>query len=305
MKPLILLTDELDPKIVKRKLGPHARFRAIGSRPKLLAALPAADALVTLVRDPVDEELLSRARRLKVVGNVATGIDNIDLAACRRHGVRVVRTPGAPTRATAELALALLLAAARRFHEGERLARDGRWKGWEPGQLLGIELEGRTAVIVGKGSIGTELARLFRGIGLKVRFITRKTSAAGIRKLLRQADVLSMNTPMNPATRHWLDARKLALLPREAIVINTSRGPVVDERALIRALESGRIFAAGLDVYEREPEIPAELRRLPNVVLLPHLGSATRKARAAMIELALDGVLGVLRGKRPWNEVVS
>jgi glyoxylate reductase len=169
--------------------------------------------------------------------------------------------------------------------------------------LLGLELKGRQAVIVGQGRIGSETARLFRGIGLRVAFIGRKTSKAQADRLLRKAQVLSMNTPLNPETRHWLNRRRLALLPKDSIVINTSRGPVIDERALALALKARKIFAAGLDVYEREPKIEPMLLKLPNVVLLPHLGSATRETRKAMAETVLTGVLRVLNGQRPWNEV--
>jgi glyoxylate reductase len=262
-----------------------------------------ADAVVSLVRVPIDERLLARARKLRVVGNYAVGIDNIDLAACGRRGIRVVNTPDVLTRATAELALTLLLAAARRVPEGEALCRGRKFPAWAPDLLLGQELRGRQAVIVGRGRIGKETARLFKGIGLKVRFITPSTKPAEIQRLLKSAQVLSMHTRLVPKTRHWLDSRKLALLPRDAIVINTSRGPVIDEKALARALKRKRIFAAGLDVFEREPRIEPALLKLPNVVLLPHVGSATREARHAMARAVLSGVVGVLNGKRPWNEV--
>jgi lactate dehydrogenase-like 2-hydroxyacid dehydrogenase len=278
------------------------------TRKQLLAAIAQADGLIPRVSDPVNEELLARAPRLKAVANYGVGIDNIDLAACARRGIRVTNTPDVLTRSCAELTLALLLAAARRFPEAEAMCRAGGFKragGWQPDMLLGQELQGRTAVLVGRGRIGRETGRLFQAIGLKVEWITPQTSDRDVQKKLARAQVLSLHVPLKPETHHWLDARKLRLLPPDAIVLNTTRGPVVEERALIRALRDRRIFAAGLDVYEREPEIPRALRRLSNVVLLPHLASATTQARAGMARLAVAGVLGILGGKHPPNEVMS
>ena len=303
-KPLVVLAEPLFPKLVAEILKPHARVR-IARDPRHLEVLAEeADAILSLFCNPIGERLLSKARHLKVIGNVAVGYDNIDLKSCRKRGIRVVNTPGVLTRATAELTLALLMATARRVPQGEALCRSGRFKGWQPDMLLGLELQGRRAVLVGQGRIGSETARLFHGIGLKVEWITRKTSEAEIRKKLRRAQILSLHVPLNRSTRHWLNAKRLALLPHDSIVLNTTRGPIVDEKALIRTLETKRIFGAGLDVYENEPHIPKRLRRLPNAVLLPHLGSATDQTRHAMAALAISGILGVLSGKRPPNEVV-
>ena len=169
--------------------------------------------------------------------------------------------------------------------------------------LLGLELLGRTAVLVGQGRIGRETACLFEGIGLKIQWITRQDSDSKIARKLKHAQILSLHCPLTPQTHHWLNASRLKLLPKDAIVLNTTRGPVVDEAALIRALQQRKIFAAGLDVYECEPKIPPALLRLKNVVLLPHLGSATIQAREGMARLAISGLLGILSGKRPANEV--
>jgi glyoxylate reductase len=169
--------------------------------------------------------------------------------------------------------------------------------------LLGLELAGRQAVLVGRGKIGIETGRLFRAIGLKVDWITREDSDALILKKLSKAQVVSLHLPLTDLTRHWLNRRRLSVLPRDAIVINTSRGPVIDEHALIQALQAGRLFGAGLDVYEHEPKIPAELIGLKYVVLLPHLGSATRATRTEMMRLASWGVARILLGKTPWNQV--
>lgn len=303
-KPLVILTDPLIPSVVNRLLKPHARVRiAPPSRAGLLPLLRDADALISLLSCRIDHELLDAAPRLKVVGSFAVGYDNIDLAACHARGVRVVNTPDVLTRSTAELTLTLLMAAARRVPEGERMCRSGRFTKWEPGLLLGQELKGRTAVLVGPGRIGQETARLFRGLGLKTVFISREDSQSSISSKLKKAQILSLHLPLNEQTRHWLNGTRLALLPRDAIVLNTTRGPTLDEKALIQALRAGLIFAAGLDVYEHEPRIPRALRSLPNTVLLPHVGSATQKAREAMAELAIRGVLGILSGKKVRNEV--
>jgi glyoxylate reductase len=288
---MILATHPVLAQALKERRIPQTR------------SLSQATALITLLSDRVDAKLLARAPKLKVIGNYAVGTDSIDLKACAARGIKVVNTPGVLTRATAELALTLLLAAARRVPEGEMLCRKNKFKGWAPDMLLGLELKGRTAVIVGQGRIGRETARLFRGIGLKTSFVTRKDSAATTARKLRRAQVLSLHIPGTRANHHWLSAARLKLLPHDAIVINTARGTVIDERALIAALRKRKIFAAGLDVYEREPKIPPALKKLPNVVLLPHLGSATRSTRANMAQLVISGVLKVLSGQRPPNLV--
>ncbi|MCM2278209.1 MAG: D-glycerate dehydrogenase [Oligoflexia bacterium] len=301
--PRIVLTYPIHARAISEELSPHARVTIARTRAELLRSLRDADALITRVFDRVDEKLLDLAPKLRAVGNYGVGVDNIDLRACARRGVRVANTPDVLTRATAELTVALLFAAARRFPEGEALCRSGRFRGWQPDLLLGQELQGRRAVLVGKGRIGRETGRLFRALGLKVEWITRKDTPGMVQKKLKRAQVLSLHIPLTSETLGWLDESRLALLPPEAIVLNTTRGPVVDESALVRVLKERKIFAAGLDVFEKEPEIPLALRRLPNVVLSPHLGSATAEAREAMARLVISGVLSILGGKRPWNEV--
>ena len=302
-KPTIILTHPLFPDLVNRHLKPHARVKVVRSRSELLKAIPMADGLITLLTERVDEQLLQAAPRLRAVANVAVGVDNIDLAACAERGVRVTNTPRVLTRATAEMTLALLLAAARRLPEGEAICRKNAFSGWTLDYLLGQELRGRHAVILGAGQIGREVARLFRALGISTEFIVRGDSSPQIDSRLRRAQILSIHCPLTSETHHWLNARRLALLPSDAIVLNTSRGPVIEEKALIRALQNRRIFAAGLDVFEHEPEIPKGLRLLSNVVLAPHLGSATTETRRSMAHLAIQGVLGLLRGQHPRNEV--
>jgi glyoxylate reductase len=300
-KPKVVLTYPIHRELIEKELKPYAEVH-IG--PQAMAKhLSTADALISLLTFPVTDKLLAQAPRLKVVGNCAVGVDNIDLAACLKRGIAVINTPGVLTRATAELTLALLLASARRFPEGEELCRKNQFKGWVPDLLLGQELRGRKAILVGKGKIGRETGKLFKALGIRVDWITRTDSEAQIRTKLRGAQILSLHVPLTPETFHWLNAERLRFLPKDAIVLNTTRGPVIDEKALIQALKKKAIFAAGLDVFEREPEIPAELRRLKNAVLLPHLGSATQETRAAMARLAITGVLAVLSGKRPKNQV--
>ena len=303
-RPKVVLTYPLNPKVVSRELrGMHVVIAQ--TRSKLIREIQEADALVSLVTNPVDSKLLAHARHLKVVGNCAVGIDNISLSALRAKKIRLVNTPDVLNYATAELALTLLLAAARRVPEGEALCRKGRFRGWAPDLLLGQEIKHRRALIVGYGRIGKETAKLFRALGLHVDWINQQDTPASIRKKLKRAQVVSLHLPYTPKTHHWLDAKRLTLLPREAIVINTSRGPVIDEKALISALKNRNIFAAGLDVFEQEPKIPRALRHAPNVVLLPHLGSATTQARDAMIALVCRGVRSILGGQHPWNEVKS
>ena len=302
-RPLVVLLHPLNPRLVRKWLAPHAKIALATTRAQRAKLLPHADAVIALLSDAVDAELIAQAPHLKVVGNHAVGVNNIDLAACKKRRIRVVNTPDVLTRSTAECALALLLAAARRIPEGEALCRANRFKGWAPDLLLGLELKGRAAVIVGAGRIGRETAKLFKAVGLHVQFITREDSPAQIKNKLRKAQILSIHVPLTPQTKHWLDAKKIALLPGDSIVINTARGPVIDEKALTSALKAKRIFAAGLDVFENEPEIPHALRKLPNVVLLPHVGSGTHTAREAMLKSVINGVLGVLSGRRPINEV--
>ncbi|MGZ3707716.1 MAG: NAD(P)-dependent oxidoreductase, partial [Bdellovibrionota bacterium] len=222
-KPTIVLTHRFFPEIIERELKPHAHVIVAPTRAALERAIARADGLITRFSDPVDEKLLARAPRLRVVANYAVGYDNIDCRACARRGVRVTNTPEVLTRATAELAATLLMAAARRVPEGEALCRQGRFKGWDPQMLIGLELRGRHAVLVGPGRIGKETATIFKGLGLKVSWITRKDTDQEILKKLSKAQVLSLHVPLTKETRHWLNAKRIAALPKDAIVINTTR----------------------------------------------------------------------------------
>lgn len=274
-----------------------------------------ADALVCLLADRVAAEVFALCPRLKVVASYAVGVNNVDLEAARTSGVWVTNTPDVLTDAAADLAWVLILAVARRIGEGDGLVRSGGFTGWKPDLLLGTGLQGKTLGIVGMGRIGAAVARRAVGFGMKIAYHGRAPKppdealgaefVAELDSLLARADVLSLHCPLTPQTRRLIDERRLRLLPHGAILVNTSRGEVLDEEALVRVLESGALAGAGLDVYEREPEVNPGLLGRMDVVLLPHLGSATRESRAAMAELVVDNVLAVLAGKPPLTPAVK
>ena len=280
----------------------------------LRTRLRAAAALIADPTVPVDAELLDAAGgSLKVVANFAVGYDNIDLEACRERGVVVTNTPDVLTNATAELAVALMLAAARRMGEAERMVRSGSWTGWEPGQLLGRELSGSVVGIVGLGRIGTRVAELLRGFGVTLLYSARSphperaervgAALVTLDELLARSDFVTLHAPLSPETRHLIDGPALGRMKPGAVLVNTSRGGLVDSAALAQALSAGSVCAAGLDVYEQEPDVPPELTALDNVVLLPHIGSATREAREGMARLAAENVIAVLGGRAPLTPV--
>lgn len=274
----------------------------------------AADAvgLLSLLENPVGEPLLAACPRLRVVSNCAVGYDNVDLGAARRHRVWVTNTPDVLTEATADLAWALILAVTRRVVEADRFLREGRFDGWRLDLLLGAGLQGETLGVVGYGRIGRAVARRGLAFGMRVAFADPKRVEAPdppaeqlpLDDLLGASRVVTLHVPLDATTRHLLDERRLSSMRPGAFLVNTSRGPLVDEAALVRALEGGRLAGAGLDVYEREPEVHPGLLPLPNVVLLPHLGSATLKTRAAMAELAATNLAAVLEGREPPSPVV-
>lgn len=274
------------------------------SRPELVAGARHADALLSLLSDSVDEALLEACPSLRVVANYAVGYDNIDVEAATRRAIWITNTPDVLTEATADLTWALLLAVARRLREGQRVVRSGSWTGWAPRELLGLELHGRTLGIVGLGRIGRAVARRAEGFGMRVVAVGRPASGGvGLDTMLSEADIISLHCPLTSETRHLIGARELARLRPGAILLNTARGPIVDEAALVEALEAGRLRGAGLDVFEQEPKIHAGLVDRDDVVLLPHLGSATEHTRARMAEIALDNVVAALDGREPPNAV--
>lgn len=283
------------------KAGFRVKVGGGGPMPRaaLLRRARDVDGVLAMLSDRIDEAFLAACPRVRVVANYAVGHDNIDLEAARRHGVLVTNTPDVLTGATAELAWALILACARRVIEADAYTRRGRFRGWGPLLLLGRELSGKTLGIVGAGRIGRAVGRIGRAFGMKVVYAAWRGKGMPLDRLLRSADVVSVHVPLTAATRGLLDARRLALLKPTAIVVNTARGPVVDEGALVDLLRRGRIASAGLDVYAREPALHPGLKRLDRVVLLPHIGSATVEARAAMAVRAAANLVAGLRGRKP------
>jgi glyoxylate reductase len=289
-------------------LSPHDRPMTTA---ELHASVAGADAAVTLLHDRVDDAFLDAAGPgLRVVANVAVGYDNIDVPACARRGVVATNTPGVLVDATADIAMALILMSTRRLGEAERMVREGGTWSWNMFFMLGAGLQDKTLGIVGLGQIGAATARRARAFGMRIAYAGRRRADATLEselgaemleldELLATADVVSIHTPLSEATRHLIDAHRLALMKPAAHLINTSRGPVVDEAALAAALREGTIAGAGLDVFEREPEIDPGLRGLENVVLIPHLGSATIETRTAMGVLAAQNAAAVLRGDPP------
>jgi len=286
-------------------------------RPDLLRLVAGAEAILTLLHDRVDEELLEAAGpQLRCVANVAVGYDNVDVEAAVRRGVVVTNTPGVLDDATADLTLALILAATRRVAEGDRLIRAGRPWTWGMSFMLGSGLRGKLLGIVGLGGIGRRVAERARAFGMEIAYHSRHPAPAEVSaalgaerlpldELLARADVVSLHCPLTPETRHLIGAGELARMKPTAVLINAARGPVVDEPALAEALAAGEIASAGLDVYEHEPRVEPALLGLENVVLSPHLGSATVETRTAMAELAARNAISVLRGEGPLTPVPS
>ena len=277
-------------------------------RAELIAGVEGADALLCMLSDRIDEEVLDAAPLLRVVSNYAVGFDNIDVAAARQRGIEVTTTPGVLTDATADLAWALLLSAARNLGAGERLVRAGEWTGWAPTQLLGEPLRHQTLGIVGMGAIGQAVARRAQGFGMNVVYFNRKQVSQEIElslgaefvsldDLLRRSDFISLHAPLNDQSRHMFDARAFRLMKSTAVLVNTGRGALIDEAELVNVLRERQIAAAGLDVYEFEPKITEGLLTLDNVVLAPHLGSASTLARGDMVRLCCENIVEVLAGR--------
>ncbi|MBP8661607.1 MAG: D-glycerate dehydrogenase, partial [Mesotoga sp.] len=256
------------------------------SKEEIIKGARDASALISLLSDRIDSEVISSLPKLKVIANYAVGYNNIDIEEAKRRKIRVTNTPGALTDATADLTMALLLATSRRIVEGDRLVREHKFEGWKPGLLKGPALKGKILGIVGMGRIGKAVASRAKAFGMNILYHNRKpllqseeeelcVKHVSLEELLKSSDFISLHVPLMGETYHLLNEKRLSLLKPEAIIINTSRGAVIDEKALIKALKDGKIAGAGLDVYEEEPFVPQELIDLPNVVLLPHLGSAT------------------------------
>ena len=319
-RPVVVVTRRL-PARVEDAIAERvdARFNTLDEPldvAQLQAAMREADGVLCTVTDRMSAEVLRvPGRRARIVANFGVGVNNVDLDAARECGVTVTNTPDVLTEDTADLAIALVLAVARRLGEGERLVRAGAWTGWTPTQLLGTRVSGATLGIVGYGRIGQATARRAHfGFGMRVLYHSRRRRdrapgdppaefRAELDALLAESDVVSLHCPSTPETRRLIDARALAAMRPTAFLVNTARGDVVDEAALVEALRAGRIAGAGLDVYEREPRLADGLRERPNVVLLPHLGSATTETRVAMGLRALANLEAFLGGGEPPDRV--
>lgn len=275
---------------------------------QLVSAIADCDALVCLLYDRIDAEVIAAAPRLRAVGNVAVGYDNIDVAAATKAGVLVCNTPGVLDDTVADLTVALMIAAARRLSEAENDLRAGRWQGWDIDQYLGHDLHGATLGVIGYGRIGRTVARRVSGFDMAVLHHSRsETGEQGyideLSELLARSDFVSLHVPLTDSTHHLIGARELERMKPTAILVNTSRGPVVDEQALASALEEGRIFGAGLDVFEGEPEVHPGLLASRRAVLVPHIGSASVATRTRMVRKAASGVAAALAGQVPDNAV--
>jgi glyoxylate reductase len=314
--PTVLVARHLLPAGAERLAG-HAEIREGGldvTRERLLELASGADAIVADPTVAIDEQLLDAAGpQLKVVANFAVGHDNIDLGACRSRGVAVTNTPDVLTNATAELALALTLAAARRMSAAEADLRGGRWAGLRPDGYLGLELSGATFGVIGLGRIGRRYTQLVRPMAGEILYAANSAKPEAetelgaqrteLDELLQRSDVVSVHVPGTSETAGLIGAIELAAMRPHAVLVNTARGPIVDVAALSAALREGSIGAAGLDVYPDEPDVPAELLEAPNAVLLPHIGSATTTARDAMAVLVADNVLAALAGEEPPHRI--
>lgn len=313
-RPRIVVTRVLPGRALERLSAAgdmllHEEDRA-PTRRELLAYVREADALLCLITERIDDEVFDAAPRLRIVSNYAVGVNNIDIAAATRRGILVTNTPNVLTETTADFTWALILAVCRRLGEGERLVRSGEWTGWSPMQLLGSDVYGKTLGIIGFGRIGQAVARRALAFDMQVLYVedgdvpVDPALAGRVRRVdfdtaVREADVISLHTPLTAQTRHLVGEDVLRRMKPTSVLVNTSRGPVVDEAALVRALREGWIAAAGLDVYEREPEMSPGLAECRNAVLAPHLGSATVKTRAAMARLCAENVLAALDGELP------
>ena len=275
---------------------------------ELCARVAGKDALVCLLTDAVDRTVIDAAPTLKAIANVAVGYNNIDVAYARSRGIIVTNTPDVLTESVADFTWALILAITRRLSEGERLVRRGEWKGWALDLLLGTELRGKQLGLIGVGRIGRAVAARAGAFGMRVAHTSRREAAGAgeamqLDRLLLTSDVVSLHVPLTPETRHLIDKRALTRMKRSAYLINTARGPVVDEAALAWALQHHLLAGAALDVYENEPAVHPDLLSLENVLLVPHLASATTETRTAMADLAADNVLAVLDGRPPLTPI--
>ncbi|MDG1997189.1 MAG: D-glycerate dehydrogenase [Emcibacteraceae bacterium] len=319
MKPLVIVTRKL-PKGIEKRMQELFQVRLneddhAFSKNELIAAMAEADILVPTVTDKIDAEMINGSN-LKMIANFGVGVNHIDLTAARNKMITVTNTPGVLTDDTADMAMALILGIMRRVHEGERILRRGNWEGWAPTQLRGARLGGKKLGVIGMGRIGEALAVRAKAFGMDIHYYNRSrldearenelsaTYWSSLDQMISQMDVISLNCPYTPETHHLMSAHRLGLMKEHAYLINTARGEVVDETALIDQLKSGGIAGAGLDVYQNEPNVNDAFLSLENVVLAPHLGSATKEARQAMGEKVIINVKTFIDGHSPRDRVL-
>jgi glyoxylate reductase len=320
-KPLVVVTRKL-PEVIETRMMELFDTRlnesdAPWTKAEMIEAVQAAEVLVPTVTDRITSSVLAHANpNLRLIANYGTGVDHIDVEAAYARGITVTNTPGVLTEDTADMTMALILAVARRLVEGERLARSGDWSGWSPTSMLGHRITGKRLGILGMGRIGTAVARRARGFGLAIHYHNRRRVPAELEseleathwdsldQMVARMDIVSVNCPHTPATFHLLSARRLKLMRPDATIVNTSRGEVIDEAALTRMLRNREIAGAGLDVFEHEPAINPKLRELDNVVLLPHMGSATIEGRIDMGEKVVINIKTFVDGHRPPDRVL-
>jgi glyoxylate reductase len=320
MKPRVLVTRAL-PEAGLVRLHEACEVTIFSderqpTREELTALLPEYDALLCALVDEIDCDVLATGRQLRVVSNYAVGYNNIDIAAATELGIPVTNTPGVLTNATADMAFALMMAVTRRIVESDAFVRAGKWTGWEPQMMLGMELGGKTLGIVGAGRIGLAFAKRARAFEMNMLYFNRRRldeaterayglTYVDLDSLVERSDVVSLHLPYAQESHHLFDAQMFRRMKRTAYLVNTARGSVVDEAALVDALQNGEIAGAGLDVFENEPQVHPGLLALPNVVLVPHLGSGTLETRTKMAELAVENLLQVLNGELPVSLVNS
>ncbi|HEX7006069.1 MAG TPA: D-glycerate dehydrogenase [Alphaproteobacteria bacterium] len=321
-KPLVVVTRKL-PDVIETRMMELFDTRLNRddvpmSQAKLIEAVKTADVLVPTVTDRIDKTVLSQVGpNLKLIASFGTGVDHIDLATARQRGITVTNTPGVLTEDTADMTMALILAVPRRLAEGERVLRAGKWTGWSPTWMLGHRIWGKRLGIIGMGRIGQAVARRARGFGLSIHYHNRRrvpeeieakleaTYWESLDQMLAHMDIISVNCPHTPATYHLLSARRLQLLRPQAYIVNTSRGEVIDENALTRMLRARELAGAGLDVFEHEPAVNPKLLELDNVVLLPHMGSATIEGRIDMGEKVIINIKTFVDGHKPPDRVLE
>jgi glyoxylate reductase len=316
MKPQVLVTRKIQEKPLhllceRAEVAINERDRAMTPE-EIMTQLPQKVGLLAMGGDPVTAQILKAGKDLKIVANNAVGFNNIDVAEATRLSIAVTNTPDVLTDTTADLAFGLILGVARRMAEGDRFIRAGKWAGWFPDLLLGSDVHGKTLGIMGFGRIGSTVARRAMGFNMKILYTdiqptnrpTEEQCAAKwvtMGELLQHSDFVTLHVPLTPQTRHLIGRAELDMMKRSAFLINTSRGPVVDEAALVEALQSKTIAGAGLDVFEEEPRVNPALLQMDNVFLLPHIGSATFQTREKMSMVAVNNILAVLQGERPPN----